>query len=234
MRIPALVRAAAAAWVLAAATATPAQNVEDVFPLVPADRAVVGVRPRFQIGVKGSDLGKMRFRIEISRDDFDTVAYSYDQQADKNGWAFTGLGGEMGAMYVTREALPGGSYKWRVSAWNGIEWVVGRKTLAFTVDTVPPAEIQSLRMRWDREQEVLSFEWDPVVSDRDGGPENVVKYHIYRYTNRPPFFVVRPFRIGETQQTFFEDRGKILKNAPLLYYIVNAVDAADNEPGRRY
>ncbi len=232
----AVLRLAATLSVVALVAAGPlsAQTIEKVYPLEPPDGGTVGLKPILRIGVDGTDLGKMRFRIELSRDDFDTVAYTFDQMKSDAGWAFTGLGGENGAMYRVKQPLKDGDYVWRVSVWNGVDWVRGKTVATMHVDGTPPADVDGLRIEINRERGTVSLSWAPVATDRDGGPERVRLYHIYRYQKKTFFFVIRPFEIGTSETTSFEDTTvKDLANT-LIFYRITAEDEAGNEPDRRY
>ena len=215
---------------------TSAQTVDDVFPYEPRDRARVGPRPTLRVGVEGLDVRQMFFRIELSRDDFDTIAYTFDQKKNKERWSFMIMGfeGPQGARFLVRDPLEDGKYQWRVSAWNGIEWVDGKSTHRLTVDAVPPADVHGLSMTVDRLEKGVALSWKPVAIDRNGGPEYVAKYHVYRYTLRSFFFVIRPFRIATVDDTRFVDRDPKALAAPLLFYKITAEDDAGNEPDRRY
>lgn len=215
---------------------TYAQTVDDVFPYEPRDRARVGPKPLLRVGVEGLDVLQMFFRIELSRDDFDTIAYTFDQKKSKDRWAFMirGFEGPQGARYLVPEPLEDGVYDWRVSAWNGIEWVDGKVTQRLTVDAVPPADVHGLSMTVDRVSNSVALSWKPVTLDRNGGSEYVAKYHVYRYTLKSFFFVVRPFQIATVEDTRFVDRDPKALAAPMVFYKITAVDDVDNEPDRRY
>ena len=215
---------------------TSAQVVDDVFPYEPRDRARVGPKPTLRVGVEGLDVRQMFFRIELSRDDFDTIAYTFDQKKNKERWSFMIMGfeGPQGARFLLRDPLEDGKYEWRVSAWNGIEWVDGKSTHRLTVDAVPPADVHGLSMTVDRLEKGVALSWKPVTFDRNGGPEYVAKYHVYRYTLRSFFFVIRPFRIATVADTRFVDRDPKALAAPLIFYKITAEDDAGNEPERRY
>lgn len=215
------------------AAAARAQTVNDVYPVDPPDGGTAGIRPMLQVGAQGTDLAKMRFRIEMSRDDFETIAYAFDQKEEPAGWTFTALAGENGAVYRVRTPLQDGSYTWRAAAWNGVDWVHGRKISRLRIDGVPPADV-AVRMRVDPRRKSVLLEWDAVTVDRDGRPEVVNRYKVYRYERRAPFFVVRPFEIGTTDGLSFEDGSPQALGTGLLFYKVTAEDAAGNEPERRY
>lgn len=211
-----------------------AQTVDDVFPVEPADGAVVGTRPRFSIGYKGTELEKVRFKIELSADGFQTIAETWDWREDRNGWATAPFEEHPGAIYMTRKPIPDGVYQWRVYAWNGVEWVRGKRVHKLIVDGVPPAEVDRLQVNVDREKRSVVLEWAPVTVDRDGRPERVSLYHVYRYEKRSFFFVIRPFEIGTTETTRFEDTDPKALDSRLLFYKVTAEDEAGNEGGRNY
>ncbi len=211
-----------------------AQSVDDVYPLDPPDGAVVGTRPRFAVGFKGTDLVKSQFKIELSRDGFETIAYTFDGREDRNGWAHTPFDDVPGAVYMARRPLAHGTYAWRVYAWNGVEWVRGKRAHTLIVDGVPPADVQGLRVRVDRDRRAILLEWDPVTADREGGAERVALYHVYRYEKRSFFFVIRPFEIGTTESTRFEDADPRALDSRMLFYKVTAEDEAGNEAGHRY
>jgi hypothetical protein len=215
---------------------TSAQTVDDVFPYEPRDRARVGPRPVLRVGVEGLDVRQMFFRIELSRDDFDTIAYTFDQKKNKDWWSFVIMGfeGPQGAKFLVRDPLEDGNYRWRVSAWNGIEWVDGKSTQRLTVDAVPPADVHGLSMTVDHLQKGVALSWKPVTLDRNGSAEYVAKYHVYRYTRRSFFFVIRPFRIATVEDTRFVDLDPGALAVPLLFYKITAEDDAGNEPDRRY
>jgi len=226
-----LVAAAVLALSIGAASA---QVVEDVFCMEPEDGARVGVKPRFRIGLRGADVMKVRYRIELSRDDFDTIAYTIDQVADPGGWAFIDPGFDVpGAMFLSSKPLEDGEYEWRPSAWNGTDWVEGKIAYRMSIDGVPPALVDGVEMD-KAEDGGLVLEWDPVTLDRDGRPEYVPKYHVYRYRHRSFFFVIVPFRIATVDTTRFEDRDPVALETPLIFYKITAEDESGNEPERRY
>lgn len=211
-----------------------AQTVDRVYPLDPPNGATVGTKPYLKVGFEGTDLSKTRFRIDLSRDDFDTIEHTFDQLADGNGWAYTALGGESGALHMVRKPLEDGEYQWRVAAWNGVDWVPGKDDGWFRVDGIPPGEVTGIDMRIDYNAKSVHLEWDPVTVDRDGRPETVVRYHVYRYAKKSMFFVIRPFRLATVESTEFEDKDRLAFESPILFYKITAEDAAGNEPERRY
>ena len=211
-----------------------AQTAADVFPLAPEDGLTVGVRPTFRIGASGTDLPKLKFRIVLSRDEFDTEAYVFDQLEDPDGWVYAALGGEFGAMYRVKKPLEDGEYEWRAEVWNGIEWLRGDTVYRLTVDGVPPADVEGLRMEVDHDRGGVVLDWDAVTTDRNGRPEYVRLYHVYRYKRRSFFFVIRPFEIATTEDTHYVDRDPEALDTSLVFYKITAEDEAGNEPERRF
>ncbi|MBD3866694.1 MAG: hypothetical protein IFK94_01090 [Acidobacteria bacterium] len=211
-----------------------AQTVDEVRPLEPEWRETVGPRPVFKIEVEGTDLVKMRFRLVLSQDDFDTEMYVFNQIEEPNGWSFTALMGEYGAMFKPPKPLEDGRYQWRADAWNGVDWVEGEDYSEVDVDSIPPAYVDRLEMDVEQGGTGIVLAWNPVTIDQDGRPEYVEKYHVYRYIRRSFFFVIRPFEIAVTDETKFVDRAEIALVTPLVFYKVTAEDVAGNEPDRRY
>jgi hypothetical protein len=231
-----VLRRALALTALVLAPAAAAQTVDDVFPLEPRDGGRCGPRGKFRIGIDGAGVLEMRFKIELSRDGFDTIAYTFDQQASPRGWAFIASKtfDRPGAVYFPQKPLDDGVYEWRTYAWNGVEWMAGKTVHRLVIDAVPPADVEGVRMRVDPEREVVVLDWDPVVLDREGRPEYVAKYHVYRYFRASFFFVIRTFHIGTVEDTHFEDTDPIAMKSKMVFYKVTAEDEAGNEADRRF
>ena len=211
-----------------------AQSIDDVYPIEPENGVTVGPRPVFRLGVDGRDLIKMKFRIVLTQDDFDTEAYVFDWTEDEAGWMYTGLGDEFGGLYRTRKPIADGEYQWRADGWNGIDWVEGDATSWVTVDSIPPADVEGLKMRVERNGAAIRMEWDPVTIDQEGAPEYVERYHVYRYTRKSFFFVIRPFEIAVVDFPRYVDSDPVALDSTLVFYKITAEDAAGNEPERRY
>lgn len=204
-------------------------------PAEPKDGASVGKKPRFVIRAATSDVEKLRFRIEMSKDEFKTVAYTFDQLKDANGWAYTVLDDQTpGAAYFTHEVLAGGDYKWRVSSWDGLSWLPSADEYRLQIDDVPPADVEGVTMTRDASAGCVRLRWAPVTTDRDGGAERVAVYHVYRYASKGPIHPVRPFEAGTSNTLEFSDCDKNELKKPILFYRVVAEDEAGNIAGRRF
>ncbi|ANM28834.1 hypothetical protein ABI59_03265 [Acidobacteria bacterium Mor1] len=210
-----------------------AQVIEEVFPLEPEDGATVGARPILRVGVDGDDIHLMKFRVEMSLDGFDTFSHVFDQKEDTAGWAFAVLGDEQGALLRVPKPLSNGVHEWRVSAWNGVEWIEGDSVYELEVDGINPAEVDTLRMDW-ADNGGLKLVWDPITTDMDGRPEYISRYHVYRYDRASYFFSIRAFEIGTTEETEFVDDSEMGLKSGLLFYKVTGEDAAGNHDLRRY
>jgi len=205
---------------------------EHVFPLRPADQSVAGARPVFCIGYSGLDereLRHMRFRLTLTQMGSRDETYEFDQRQQRSGW----LPGEPGEMLFRPPwPLADGTYRWQAWAWDGMRWVDGKPAHRIRIDSVPPAEVQGLRASYDPARKSMFLAWQPVTLDRDGGPEFVTRYRIYRYTRGPQLPRVQPFEIGRTETPDFVDEGPI-PDVRLVVYKVAAEDQAGNVTGVR-
>ncbi len=187
----------------------------------------------FSIGYEaGEDLVQrdLEFRITLRPTDDSGRTLVFDQRMHRRGW----LPGE-GKTFVFRPSRPvqDGSYRWGVEFWSGVEWIGGGTAHELTVDSVPPAEVTDLQVRADRELDVMILEWRPVAVDRDGRPEFVRRYHIYRYEQRPFFSGALKNELGVSELPRFEDRTPLPEGRRILFYRVSAEDLAGNEAGKR-
>lgn len=220
-------------WVLpvaiaAVSSAVGAQTVNEVAPFLPEDGAVTGTRPLFRVEVDGTEVIKMRFKIELSLDDFRTIALTFDGKQDRAGWGLVVPEDDEdhpGAIHMLRKPLPGGAYKWRVWAWNGLEWIQGDDEFELTVDAIPPARVNGLRLGIDRETSKVTLQWSPVFADALGNGEIVAFYNVYR-AGYPSFEAYRAFQIGQVEGTTFGEESEL--NRGLTFYRVMAEDSVGN------
>jgi hypothetical protein len=211
------------------------QQPTTLAPEAPKTGAAVGKKPRFVVRIAGSDVENLRFRIELSTDEFKSTAYTFDQLKDPNGWAYTALDdGSPGAVYFTRQPLDGGAYLWRVASWDGLSWKESGDRFRLIVDDVPPADVEGVAMSRDARTGCVRITWLPVTTDRDGGAERVALYHVYRYASKGPTQPVRPFEAGTSATTDYEDCDQDALKKPILFYRVVAEDEAGNIPGRKF
>ena len=219
------------------------QTIEKVILTEPSNGQITSSKPVFKIIVQGDNSNPaIKYKIELSRDNFKTVYKTFEQLNDRKGWTFHELYNEQntevtekGAFFRTPEALSDGLYQWRASAYDGMTYHDGVGTSSFIVDSTPPAEVTKLRLEFDQKTGFTRLRWDPVFTDSNGGSEYIDHYNVYRYEKRSFFFVIRPFFIGSSVTESFLDKD-IKKNieGKVLYYKVVAVDKAGNELGRRF
>lgn len=223
------------AFVAAGLPALGQQQPTTLAPEAPRDGASVGKKPRFVIRASGANVEKLKFRIELSTDEFRTVAYTFDQLKDANGWAYTALDDQSpGAVYFTRNPIAGGDYTWRVASWDGLSWKEALDRSRLQVDDVPPADVDGVLMDREARKGCIRIRWQSVVTDVNGGSERVGLYHVYRYTTKGPTHPIRLFEAGQTPDLEFEDCDKAALKSPLLFYRVVAEDEAGNIPGRKF
>jgi hypothetical protein len=206
---------------------------ESVFPLEPEDGATVRARPVFTIGYAGVDAGdvlELRFKLSLSQDGFASERYVYDQRARNRGWL---VGTEGQILYRPQRPLRDGEYEWRVWVWDGVDWATAGRSRRLRVDTVPPADVERLEARYDVENDALTLRWAPVTLDRDGRPEYVTRYHVYRYDRDPSLPPVRLYEIGIVEIPEFVDTSPSPDGQDVLFYRVAAEDAAGNVPDRK-
>lgn len=225
---------AVAAMLLIGGAVRAQQQPTSLTPEIPKDGASVNVRPKFVVRADSPDVSKLRFRIELSRDDFKTIAYTFDQLKEANGWAFLENEGETpGALYFPSKRIAGGDYTWRVSSWDGLSWKVSDTTFRLNIDDVPPAEVTDVRMYRNPQTGCMHISWDPVVTDVKGNPERVARYHVFRYWKRSSVPSLGPFEAGTTPGTEFDDCNADTLKRPMVFYRVEAEDEAGNIFGRR-
>lgn len=213
------------------------QSIDKALPTEPYDGQIVSSKPAFKILVEGENISHyMKFKIELSRDDFDSVFKVFDQISEKKGWSFhQWFDEEIGGIYRAQEPLPDGLYQWKAYVYDGISFVGGDEASSFLVDSIPPAEVSGLRMRYDHETGYTHLEWDPIFLDVNGNSESIDYYNIYRYERKSVFFVIRVFYLGTTKiESFIDKDRRRNKRGKLTFYKVVGVDIAGNELGRRY
>ncbi len=209
-----------------------AAPVQRVFPLAPPDSAIVGARTHFELGYEvlgvPPERSELLFRITLRPLRLNGASYEFDQQTDAGGWMF---GDENRILHRPRLPLADGLYRWTASSWDGVAWSPESSAFELRIDSVPPADVEGLRVA--RGADGLVLDWDPVTLDRNGGPEYVAGYHVYRYERGPLPPIVRAHEIGAVEQPPFVDRKPLDSGATVLFYRITAEDEAGNEADRR-
>ena len=220
-----------AAVLLVAVSPALAEHPTRLAPESPDDGAVTGRKPRFVLRAAGDSAEGARYRIELSRDAFRTIAYTFDQVADPNGWVYAADSDASGpgAVYTPRRPIDAGRYAWRVSSWDGVTWRVAPASFRFDVDDVPPADVSRIAMTRDLARGCVRLVWDPVSTDARGGSERIARYHVLRFTEASSSASAGA-EVGEAKAPSFEDCDPALADRPLLYYRVVPEDEAGNVP----
>jgi hypothetical protein len=206
--------------------------VDRIRPVAPADGDVVGPRAVFEIeydALADPHPRRLNFRIRLEPVRPGVEAKVFDQREREAGWL---VGAPGRVLYRPRRDLDDGSYRWEAAAWSGVEWLVARERPVFRVDSVPPAPVAGLSVELVPGTGVARLEWDPVALDRDGSPEYVARYHVYRFEEGGPFRTVRPREIAVVEQPRYVDDTALEEHVQILYYRVTAEDLAGNEGGR--
>ena len=218
-----------------ARAADEAPSFERAWPRLPEDGAVTDARPVFRIafsGVEPERAREMRFRIDCaaeSRDDGRLVDRVWDQRQWRSGWA---VSAPDEVLFRPPTPLEDGEWTWSVSAWNGVDWIPAGSPRRIRVDTVPPGDVEGLRVELDRETGGLRLRWWPVTADQEGAAEYVTRYHVYRFEAGPDQRVARLFEIGTTEFPLFIDADPPTDRA-IVFYRIAAEDQAGNVPGLR-
>jgi hypothetical protein len=224
---------------------------QDERPAAPAKGEVVSSSVDFYIEASGRPVPEEVYRIEVAVDsDFDRIVATFDGKKDKVGWL---LGDSynvgdvpekylpknyQGIHYRVNGKLQDGTYFWRASKAQGNgTWTPIDGVQQFTVDTRPPAPVDSLRLR-RLEDGTLQLWWSPVMRDMGDDMEQVAGYRIYRYDKTLKRYpLMTRYLAQETRDTTAAFSPPPNPNdAPLeriVFYLVNAVDAVGNEEGRR-
>ena len=201
--------------------------------LEPKDGAVRGPRPVFRIAaldLPDEQLRALELRLALSADRFLSEAYVFDRREREAGWA----AGEQGQLlYHPHAPIVDGEYEWKLWVWSGVDWIVGSPTYRLRIDSVPPDEVQELRVEHDETRDALVLEWLPVTLDIQGSAEFVARYRVYGHDRASPFPPAAVYEIGATSTPRLEIPLQPGEDPPLWFFKVTAIDAAGNETGRR-
>jgi hypothetical protein len=237
---------------LAAALGTPAiRAFEGERPAAPARGEIVSSNITFYIEASGRPLPEEYYRIEIGLDsDFDRIVATFDGKKEKVGWL---LGDSynvsdvpekyrptnyQGIHYRVNGKLQDGTYFWRAQKAQGNgAWVPLDGVQQFTVDTRPPAPVDTLRLR-RLPDGTLQLWWSPVMRDMGDDMEQVAGYRVYRYDKTLKRYpMMTRYMAQETTDTTAAiappPNPEDASLERIVYYLVNAVDQVGNEEGRR-
>ncbi len=108
--------------------------------LSPADNATLDALPTFQLKATDQDINPLKFKIELSQNNFQTVAKTYDGTQSVNGWNKASYANDETATFTVPidDPISAGSYQWRASAFDGRDWSGVSETRSFTLQLVQP------------------------------------------------------------------------------------------------
>jgi WD40 repeat protein/subtilase family serine protease len=108
--------------------------------LFPADSATLDALPTFQLKATDQDINPLRFKIELSQDNFQTVAKTYDGVQSIIGWNKASYANDETATFVVPidDPISAGSYQWRAFAFDGRDWSGVSATRSFMLQLVQP------------------------------------------------------------------------------------------------
>ncbi|MEW5759692.1 MAG: DUF2341 domain-containing protein [Candidatus Thermoplasmatota archaeon] len=136
------------------------------------------ITPTFQLYSEDDDLDLLKYKIELSKDNFKTVYKTYDQTINVLGWSATSYSSRDIAEYtiLVDEFLPEGSYCWRAYASDGSGFSLASLVYYFLLDYSPPvASIKNLGTYTNK----TSFNVSWYGSDSFSG----IEYYDIQYSN---------------------------------------------------
>ena len=110
----------------------------------PLSGVYTSARPTFNMTTNDVNNDQVQYRIEISKDNFNTILMVYNQSADQSGWTKMNYNSNENALYTVKvgeELSDNVKYYWRAYAWDGTGWSFSSITRNFTVDAKPPTPL---------------------------------------------------------------------------------------------
>jgi hypothetical protein len=103
---------------------------------------VTSDRPTFNLSSKELDAKDfLKFSLEFSNDNFNTIMTTYDQTQSTSGWSADHFVSEQAALFTIpagSELVNGKTYQWRARAYDMRDWSAYSVVWWFSVDTTPP------------------------------------------------------------------------------------------------
>jgi hypothetical protein len=150
---------------------------------------VTTMTPTFSFRSYEADPDNLKFKIQLSDDNFNTIFGNFSQVDNQTGWSSQSYTSNQIATYLIQEdqALENGrTYQWRALAWDGRDWSEPSVIWWFTVDTTPPVKPYSVNdglgedLDYTNTAESLSAHWDAAAD-----PESGVKSYWYAIGTTP-------------------------------------------------
>lgn len=225
---------------------SPALAFEGEQPRRPSGGEPVAAQIEFYIEADGRPMAGESYKIEVARDkDFENVVATFDGSKERAGWMMADPEAVQSAPPELRPAefegihlraprkLGDGEYFWRAfKSTDGTSWNQIGGVEEFTVDTQPPAGVDTLRARRLGDGSV-ELSWSPVGFSVDQQPERVAGYRIYRYEKLlkryPP---MTRYLVKELENDTSAQIATPNSTARIIFFRVVAVDEVGNEDGR--
>lgn len=114
------------------------QTLPETSPGIPSALAptvtILATDPTFRFVTTDPAAGSIYYRLEISRDNFNTILATYDQQQNTEGWSAASYSSGQEAQFTIYQPLDRmGSYQWRVFAYNGYTWSRPSEVTSFSI-----------------------------------------------------------------------------------------------------
>lgn len=104
--------------------------------------------PSFKLAAQDNDTDVLKFKIELSRDNFSNIKSIYNQRTSAEGWDKESYNpGETATFHIPHadRLTADGLYQWRAFVWDETVWSAPSRTGAFRLDTrAPTARVQLL------------------------------------------------------------------------------------------
>jgi hypothetical protein len=147
-------------------------------------------RPTFNLSSKELDNKDfLKFSIEFSSDNFNTVMTNFDQTLSTEGWSGAQFTSDEAALFTVpagSELVNGKTYQWRARAFDMRDWSSYSVVWWFSVDTTPPEAPYSVSdglgndIAYTGSTTTLSAHWDSA-----GDPESGIKAYWYAIGTTP-------------------------------------------------
>ena len=191
---------------------------------------VITDRPSFNLSSKELDAkDTLKFSIEFSDDNFNTILTTFDQSKDATGWSADHYVSEQGALFTIpagSELVNGKTYQWRARSFDMRDWSTYSVVWWFTVDTTPPEPPYSVvdglgsDIAFTASMTTLSAHWDSA-----GDPESGIKAYWFAIGTTPGGNEVQNFTDNGIR-TAVTVSGLTLTQGKTYYFSVKAENGA--------
>ncbi|MEW5761035.1 MAG: FG-GAP-like repeat-containing protein, partial [Candidatus Thermoplasmatota archaeon] len=131
--------------------------------------------PSFILVSNDEDGDKLKYKLELSNDNFNSIYATYDLTLSTAGWSSADYAPGTNAQYTVQSSLPDGEYQWRGYSNDALVWSKVSEIRKFKIDTIAPiSNIEQLpkyslflfTVSWSGEDAVSGINYyDIYVSD---------------------------------------------------------------------